>query len=105
MSLFGGTHATLGISVKLLDYTQPDLACDIVTWMGWKPWKITYSSDYFQQLYELAVKLIKNGRAFVCHQVWHDVGPAYMHAIFGYMWTRGLSDRSTGVPLCASLFC
>jgi hypothetical protein len=38
--------------------------------MGWKPWKITYSSDYFQQLYELAVKLIKNGRAFVCHQVY-----------------------------------
>lgn len=44
-------------------------AQDIVTWMGWKPWKITYSSDYFQQLYELAVKLIKCGRAFVCHQV------------------------------------
>lgn len=44
------------------------LAQDIVSWMGWKPWKVTYSSDYFQQLYELAIKLIKNGRAFVCHQ-------------------------------------
>ena len=21
---------------------------EIVSWMGWQPWKITYSSDYFQ---------------------------------------------------------
>jgi hypothetical protein len=37
--------------------------------MGWKPWKITYSSDYFDQLYELAVQMIKTGHAYVCHQV------------------------------------
>ena len=28
-------------------------------WLGNKPFKITYSSDYFQDLYELAGKLIK----------------------------------------------
>lgn len=39
-----------------------------VEWMGWKPWKITYSSHYFQKLYELAVELIKRGKAFVCHE-------------------------------------
>ena len=37
-------------------------------WLGHTPWKITYSSDYFEQLYELAIKLIKKGCAFVCHQ-------------------------------------
>jgi hypothetical protein len=37
--------------------------------MGWKPWKITYSSDYFPQLYEFALQLIRDGLAYVCHQV------------------------------------
>lgn len=41
---------------------------DIVHWMGWRPFKITYSSDYFQELYDLAVELIKRGRAYVDHQ-------------------------------------
>ncbi|KFB45505.1 AGAP010267-PA-like protein [Anopheles sinensis] len=41
---------------------------DIVNWLGYKPFKVTYSSDYFQQLYEFAVKLIKKGMAYVCHQ-------------------------------------
>jgi glutaminyl-tRNA synthetase len=41
---------------------------DNVKWMGWEPWKITYSSKYFPQLYELAVELIKRGKAFVCHE-------------------------------------
>ncbi|KAG4969894.1 hypothetical protein JHK82_035589 [Glycine max] len=40
----------------------------IVQWMGWKPFKITYTSDYFQELYELAVELIKKGHAYVDHQ-------------------------------------
>lgn len=36
--------------------------------MGWKPCRVTYTSDYFPVLYELAVKLIKLGKAYVCHQ-------------------------------------
>lgn len=36
--------------------------------LGYKPYKITHSSDYFDQLYKWAVKLIKNGLAYVCHQ-------------------------------------
>lgn len=42
---------------------------EIVKWLGWDAWKITYSSDYFDQLYDFAVQLIKNGHAYVCHQV------------------------------------
>ncbi|XP_075481524.1 glutamine--tRNA ligase, cytoplasmic [Primulina tabacum] len=41
---------------------------EIVGWMGWKPFKITYTSDYFQELYELAVELIRRGHAYVDHQ-------------------------------------
>ncbi|KAF6172038.1 hypothetical protein GIB67_029456 [Kingdonia uniflora] len=42
---------------------------EIVQWMGWKPFKITYTSDYFQELYDLAVELIRRGHAYVDHQI------------------------------------
>ncbi|GAB2251374.1 hypothetical protein Droror1_Dr00017624 [Drosera rotundifolia] len=41
---------------------------EIVQWMGWSPTKMTYTSDYFQALYELAVNLIRSGHAYVDHQ-------------------------------------
>ncbi|KAG7195121.1 uncharacterized protein KQ657_003642 [Scheffersomyces spartinae] len=40
---------------------------DMVSWLGYSPWKITYSSDYFQELYDLAEKLIECDRGYVCH--------------------------------------
>ncbi|KAJ7094594.1 glutamine-tRNA ligase [Mycena belliarum] len=40
---------------------------EMVRWLGFEPWKITYSSDYFQRLYELAVELINRDKAYVCH--------------------------------------
>lgn len=36
-------------------------------WLGFEPYKITHSSDNFDQLYELAEKLIGKGKAYVCH--------------------------------------
>lgn len=41
---------------------------EIVSWMGWEPFKVTYTSDYFQDLYDLALKLIRKGLAYVDHQ-------------------------------------
>ena len=38
-----------------------------VKWLGYEPWKITHTSDYFDILYEYAMILIKKGKAFVCH--------------------------------------
>lgn len=35
---------------------------------GYKPYKITHSSDYFDQLYKWAVQLITKDLAYVCHQ-------------------------------------
>lgn len=40
---------------------------EVVRWLGFEPWKITYSSDYFDQLHELAIELIKRDKAYVCH--------------------------------------
>ncbi|QPG76822.1 hypothetical protein FOA43_004216 [Brettanomyces nanus] len=38
-----------------------------VKWLGYEPWKVTYSSDYFDRLYELAEKLIETGYGYVDH--------------------------------------
>ncbi|TMS39357.1 hypothetical protein L596_005895 [Steinernema carpocapsae] len=41
---------------------------EMVKWLGYKPARITYSSDNFDQLYAWAVELIKKDLAYVCHQ-------------------------------------
>ena len=40
---------------------------EMVAWLGFTPYKITYSSDNFDKLYELAEDLIKREKAYVCH--------------------------------------
>lgn len=58
-----------------LDDTNPDTGEDVyhrsieesVSWLGFQPIKITYSSDYFDRLYELAEFLIGEDGAYVCH--------------------------------------
>jgi len=50
-----------------------------VAWLGYKPWRVTASSDYFQELHDLAVELIKKGKAYVCHQGAEDMS-AYRNA-------------------------
>lgn len=40
----------------------------MVTWLGYKPHKITHASDQFDKLYELACDLIRRNLAYVCHQ-------------------------------------
>src|SRR5690606_17024479 len=39
-----------------------------VAWLGFKWDKVSYASDYFQELYDWAVLLIKNGKAYVDSQ-------------------------------------
>jgi glutaminyl-tRNA synthetase len=39
-----------------------------VEWLGFKWDKVLYASDYFQQLYDWAVQLIKEGKAYVDEQ-------------------------------------
>ena len=39
-----------------------------IKWLGFKWDKICYSSDYFQQLYDWAIQLIKDGKAYIDSQ-------------------------------------
>ena len=50
-----------------------------VRWMGWKPFRVTFSSDYFDTLYELAERLIREGKAYVCHQTAADMEASREH--------------------------
>ncbi|TRM68091.1 tRNA synthetases class I, catalytic domain-containing protein [Schizophyllum amplum] len=49
---------------------------EMVRWLGYEPWKITYSSDYFQQLYDLALELIRRDKAYVCHCTQEEIKQA-----------------------------
>jgi glutaminyl-tRNA synthetase len=40
---------------------------EMVKWLGFSPVKVTYSSDNFDRLYELAEDLIQRDGAYVCH--------------------------------------
>ena len=40
---------------------------DTIRWLGFKPDRITYSSDNFEKLYQKAEELIGLGKAYVCH--------------------------------------
>ena len=44
-----------------------------MAWLGWKPLKTTHTSDYFPELYDLAVELIRRDKAYVCHQSKADI--------------------------------
>eukprot|EP00172_Hildenbrandia_rubra_P001080 Plantae.Rhodophyta-Hildenbrandia_rubra.ctg16458.p1 GENE.Plantae.Rhodophyta-Hildenbrandia_rubra.ctg16458~~Plantae.Rhodophyta-Hildenbrandia_rubra.ctg16458.p1 ORF type:complete len:616 (-),score=108.55 Plantae.Rhodophyta-Hildenbrandia_rubra.ctg16458:1042-2622(-) len=73
---FGYARKMDGDCVLRFDDTNPetekteyiDSIIEMVKWMGHTPTKITYSSDYFGGLFELGKKLIRRGKAFICHQ-------------------------------------
>ncbi|KAI8613566.1 tRNA synthetases class I, catalytic domain-containing protein [Chytriomyces sp. MP71] len=72
---FGYAQAYGGITNLRYDDTNPEAEeekyftsiLDTVRWLGFEPTNITYSSDHFQALYDLAVQLIKKDKAYVCH--------------------------------------
>jgi glutaminyl-tRNA synthetase len=78
---FGMAAQSDGMCYLRFDDTNPeaekqeyiDHILEIVSWLGWKPSKVTYSSDYFEQLYEMAVRLIQSGHAYVCHQTGSEI--------------------------------
>lgn len=71
---FGYAKAHNGICYLRYDDTNPEAEeekyfvsiLETVRWLGFEPYKITYSSDYFQELFDLAVRLIKKGLAYTC---------------------------------------
>lgn len=73
---FGYAQAHNGYCYLRFDDTNPEKEeekyftgiIDMVTWLGYKPHKITHASDQFDKLYELACELIRRNLAYVCHQ-------------------------------------
>ncbi|XP_043247011.1 probable glutamine--tRNA ligase [Amphibalanus amphitrite] len=78
---FGYAAAHDGICFLRYDDTNPEKEeekffvgiLDMVKWLGYTPYDITHSSDYFDQLYEWACELINKGLAYVCHQKAEEV--------------------------------
>ena len=73
---FGYAKANDGICYLRYDDTNPEKEeekfftgiLDMVRWLGYEPYKITAASDNFEKLYQLAIKLIKEDLAYICHQ-------------------------------------
>ena len=71
---FGMAQQYNGTCNLRLDDTNPvkedveyvDAIMEDIKWLGFEGDKVLYASDYFDAIYESAVKLIKKGKAFVC---------------------------------------
>lgn len=78
---FGYAKAHGGITYLRYDDTNPeaeeqryyDAIKENVEWLGFEPYKITYASDNFDQLYLYAIELIKKGKAYVCHMTPEEI--------------------------------
>lgn len=44
-----------------------------IEWLGFKWEKLCYASDYFETMYEYAIKLIEAGKAYVCDQTFEEM--------------------------------
>ncbi|TPX64103.1 hypothetical protein CcCBS67573_g08497 [Chytriomyces confervae] len=72
---FGYAQAHNGRTNLRYDDTNPEAEeekyftsiLETVRWLGFEPSQITYSSDHFQALYDLAVELVRKDKAYVCH--------------------------------------
>ncbi|KAI0184602.1 tRNA synthetases class I, catalytic domain-containing protein [Xylaria flabelliformis] len=72
---FGFARYYGGKTILRFDDTNPDAEKeeyfvsikDTIRWLGFTPARITYASDNFQRLYDLAEELIKQEKAYVCH--------------------------------------
>jgi glutaminyl-tRNA synthetase len=90
-----------GICFLRFDDTNPekesieyiDNIIDNVKWLGYTPHAVTYSSDYFPTLYEYAIKLIKKGKAFVCHQPKEEMNEDRKNGIESPFRERSIEDN------------
>ena len=105
---FGVAKKNGGETYLRFDDTNPaaekqeyiDSILSSVKWLGHEPAKVTYSSDYFDRLHELAVELIKRGKAYVCHQTKEETA-ASRQLLQGFQLTcarEGLKKSETPLP-------
>jgi glutaminyl-tRNA synthetase len=72
-----------------------------IRWLGYQWDKLLYASDYFESLYQMAVALIKSGKAYVC-----DLSPDQMREYRGTLTEPGKDSpfRERGVDENLDLF-
>ena len=58
-----------------------------VDWLGWKPNPVTFTSDYFVTLHQLAIELIKKGKSVFILPCFDD-----RHMLFLFLSTQLLID-------------
>ena len=71
---FGLAHEFNGKTNLRFDDTNPekeeqeyvDSIIEMVRWLGFEWTEMRYASDYFEQLYQWALQLIRSGKAYVC---------------------------------------
>lgn len=82
--------------VEYVDSIQGD-----VEWLGFKWDKLLFASDYFDMMYDCAVKLIKKGKAYVC-----DLSPEQMKETRGTLTEPGKEspNRNRSVEENLTLF-
>ena len=51
---------------------------DTVKWMGFTPSRVTCSSDYYQDMFDFAVQLIREDKAYVCHQTGEEISESVL---------------------------
>ncbi len=61
-----------------------DAIIEDVQWLGFRWDKLCYASDYFETLYQYAIKLIKKGKAYVC-----DLSPEQIREYRGTLTEPG----------------
>ncbi len=98
---FGMAEAFGGVCNLRFDDTNPvkedvefvDAIMHDIQWMGFQWGKVLYASDYFDQLYAMAIQLIKDGKAYV-----DDLSPEEIRAYRGTLTEPGKNspyrDRS-----------
>ncbi len=89
---FGIARAYNGKCFLYFDDTNPNKEKDEyvqaiikdIEWMGFKPDKIYFASDHYQDLFDIAVHLIKTGKAYVC-----DLSPEQVKEYRGTLTESG----------------
>jgi glutaminyl-tRNA synthetase len=79
-----------------LEFVQA--ALDDIAWLDIKPKQVLFASDYFNYLYDLAVKLIKNGHAYAC-----ELSPEEMKEYRGDYYKLGRPSPYRDRPVEESL--
>ena len=69
-----------------------------IRWLGFEWSKLVYASDYFERLYDLAIKLIENGKAYV-----DSLSEEEIREYRGDFYTKGRPSPYRGRPVSENL--